>query len=89
MTEPTPTPIRVMTIAEGIESLNSYYDHIAVMLKEQKEVMNPDQYRAFWVKIEVERKLVQKKLRDLLWQFYSTMQEDKMKSKRDETLIIN
>ena len=39
MTDHTHTTIRLMTIAEGLESLRSYHDHIPVMLELQKEVM--------------------------------------------------
>ena len=84
MTDHTHTTIRLMTIAEGLESLRSYHDHIPVMLELQKEVMPIEQYRELWNKLRYERRIVKDKIRDLLWQFYATMKEERQKSKRDE-----
>lgn len=84
MTSPTPTTIRLMTIAEGLESLRYYHDHIPVMLELQKEVMPIEQYRELWNKLRYERRIVKEKIRDLLWQFYATMKEERQKAKRDE-----
>lgn len=79
----TPITHRQMTIAEGIASLRAYYDHIPEMLLLQKEVMTLDQYRDLWNKLRYERRIVKEKIRDLLWLFYSTMKEERMKAKRD------
>lgn len=89
MEAPTPTTIRLMTIAEGLESLRSYHDHIPVMLELQKEVMPIEQYRGLWNKLREDKKRVKEKIRELYWQLYVNLKEDRMKAKRDEHLIIN
>ncbi len=85
----TPTTIRLMTIAEGLESLRAYHDHIPVMLELQKEVMPIEQYRGLWNKLREDKKRVKEKIRELYWQLYVNLKEDRMKAKRDEHLIIN
>lgn len=89
MTDSTPTTIRAMTIAEGIKALSDYHDHIPAMLAEQKQVLTIDEYRSLWNKLREEKKRVKEKIRELYWQFYVTLKEERMKSKRDQHLIIN
>jgi len=84
MTTPTPITTRLMTITEGLESLRAYHDHIPEMLLLQKEVLPVDQYRELWNQLRYERRLVKDKIRDLLWQFYATLKEERLKAKRDE-----
>lgn len=89
MTDQTPTTIRVMTISEGIKALSDYHDHIPTMLDEQKQILTVDEYRSLWNKLREEKKRVKEKIRELYWQFYVTLKEERMKSKRDQHLIIN
>lgn len=84
MTDPTPTTVRYMTISEGLASLRAYYDHIPEMLRQQKQVLTKSEYISLWNKLRKQRQRVKEKIGDLLWQFYSTMKEERMKAKRDE-----
>lgn len=88
MTDSTPTTILPMSIHDGLESLKAYYDHIPVMLQQQKQVMTAEDFRILWCKLREERKRTQEKIRDLLWLHYVTMRHEKMMANRDETLII-